>query len=306
MIVRQIHTALEHEVNGRTLVGSFMILEEMNDLERQQMLEMTRARTADTRTLAYVLDSEYPSELLPIFVSVDGNFFVARHLSMDWQVMQVNPERDLLTLPYEISGTLPELLRELRLVAEKDPELSSRLFKRAKLTSGKIPNRISFRRYPDANFEATYRKIEDCLADPSSASDDILGFTVIMDRKLNMFDADGLAKCRNEIKVRFARRFHKPGEYFDFEKVSLAEIELRRDRAKDSLVKFINKFPADFCVDKKVVQLREWEWEVANYIRSLSDDVLAELLLAHFGTFDPKSERASLLYSLATDRIHGF
>jgi hypothetical protein len=298
MIVREVHTALEHEVNGKKHIGSFLYLEEVSEWDLEQLTKKYRSKIVDPKSKAY-LDGQPYFDVMAWFVSVDGNFLVLRHLSMDWEVRQVNTHT-IERLDFHLEGNLPELLRQLRERLSGNPAASQRIFKNAKLSSGRLPKRIKFSEITAINLEEIFHSMY--RVEPSSP-DDTMACVIISGLEYDSFGKNILEMCKGEATRRFEQRNGHADSFFNFRDVSPAELEARHNRGKDTLAKFNNKFPVDYCIDTRVIGHEEWEWEVKSYLQPLSDDVLAELLLVFFASDDGQNARAKVLYSCASERM---
>jgi len=302
MIVRQVHTALEHEVDGKKQIGSFLYLEDLDERDIADLMKQALSKAVDPRSRAYLESSEpFPKELLAWYLSVDGNYILIRHLSIDWEVQQGNVQ-SIEKLPFPISTGLLDVLRELRRAIEQEPALSNKIFKNAGISRGKLPKRIDLSRLADPDISGLHQRILN--VNPFSDSDDILAYSVIMGREKDEWGKPLLKECREEI----ARRYSTPGHwsehvFFDLSQVSLDELEARRQRAQESLVKFNNKFPAANCLESRYTSLDQWWWQVENYLKGLSDDVLVELLLAFFAYSIEPSERSKVLLAAMSARL---
>jgi len=302
MIVRQVHTALEHEVNGKKQIGSFLYLEELDERDIADLVKQALSKAVDPRSRAYLESSEpFPNELLAWYLSVDGNYILIRHLSIDWEVQQGNVQ-SIEKLPFPISTGLLYVLRELRRAVEQQPALAGKIFKNAGVSRGKLAKRIDLSSLADLDISGLYQRILNI--NPFSDSDDILAYSVIMGREKDEWGKPLLKDSREEV----ARRYSTPGHwnehvFFDLSQVSLDELDARRQRAQESLVKFNNKFPAANCLESRVTSLEQWCWQVENYLRGLSDDVLVELLLAFFAYSIEESERSKVLLAAMSERL---
>jgi hypothetical protein len=302
MIVRQVHTALEHEINGKKQIGSFLYLEELNERDVIELRKLAEGKAVDPRSRAY-LDSleSVPNELLAWYLSVDGNYILIRHLSIDWEVQQGNVQ-SIAKLSFPIEGDVLSILRELRRAIEQEPALSHKIFKNAGVSRGKLTNRIDLARLSDPDLEGLYQNIHN--VNPFSDSDDILAYSIIMGREKDQWGKPLLKECREQAARRFVDIGHwNQSIFFDLSKVSLEELDARRQRAQESLVKFNTRFPAANCLDSRFTSLEQWWWEVENYLRGLSDDILVELLLAFFAYSIEESERSKVLLSAISQRL---
>lgn len=298
MIVREIHTAFEHEVDGKKHVGSFLYLEEVTKFDIEELTKRHRTKIVDTLSLAY-LEREPSFEVMAWFLSIDGNFLVLRHLSMDWEVRQVNTHT-IERLDNPLEGNLRDLLRQLRESLSRNPAASKRIFKNAKLSKGRLPKRIKFSQIRAVNLEEIFQRMS--TVEPHS-SDDTLACVIISGLEFDSWGKNILEMCKSEARRRFEQRGGYADSFFNFRDVSPAELEARHNRGRDTLAKFNNLFPADYCFENRVIGYEEWEWQVKSYLQPLSDDVLAELLLVFFASDDGQNARAKMLYSCASERM---
>lgn len=298
MIVREVHTAFEHEVNGKKHIGSFLYLEEVSEWDLERLTKGYRSKIVDPKSKAY-LDGKPFFDVMAWFVSVDGNFLVLRHLSMDWEVRQVNTHT-IERLDFQLEGDLLDVLTQLRARFQDNPVLARKILKNSGVSRGKLPKRVKFAELRHVGLENLHSQLEEI--DPSSATDDLLALAVISGRERDRWGKEILEQCKRECDVRYKMLDGGSGEIFNLRNVSLAELEARSARGKETLWKFNNKFPTVGCLDSRIISNSEWDWQVLDYLRKLSDDVLAELLLAFFASGVEQSVRSKHLYWAATTR----
>lgn len=298
MIVREVHTAFEHEVNGKKHVGSFLYLEEVSEWEIEELTKRHRTKIVDPLSLAY-LEKEPYFAVMAWFLSIDGNFLVLRHLSMDWEVRQVNTHT-IEKLHSQLEGDLMGILRQLREVLNQNPAAARKILKNSAPSRGKLQKRIKFAELNHMGIEEIQSRLDEL--DPLNASDDLLAFAVIRGQERDRWGKEILEECKRECQRRYKMFGRNEPGIFDLSKVSLAELEARHERGRETLWKFNNRFPAVGCLESRIVSHDEWDWQVLEFLRKLSDDVLAELLLAFFAGGVEPSERSKHLYFAATQR----
>jgi len=306
MRVNEIYTSFEHEIDGKKHTGSFLKLEGLDTFEHHLLTEFANSMSRDAKTKKYLQHGyETPSELLVWLISVDGNFIVLRHLSMDAADLEVDQDTRVEKLPWELQGHLEDMLSRLRELSEKDRDFNRRIFRHAALRPGKIQNRITLSFLREASLEAFYEGAVRALKDPYNASYDQLALAVIANQRKTSDDVYMLEKCTEELRHRYLNGADHGGSLFGFTSLSPDEIFARRDRARDSFVKFNNRFPAERCVDNRVVEYRELNWAVNSYLDLLSDDVLLELLLVFYVSTLRHDERLKFIYGAASARQYG-
>lgn len=299
MIVREVHTAFEHEVNGKTHTGSFLYLEEMSEWDLDEILNRHRTKVVEPKSLAY-LEREPHSFGMAWFLSVDGNFLVLRDLAMDWELRE-GRNQNIEKLHSELGGDLMYILRELRRDLQHNPPLARKIFKNSGVSRGKLPKRIKRSEILHMRIEEIHSQLQEL--DPFNSSDDLIAFAVIQGREKDRWGKDNLKNCKHECEQRYRLSGRNQPGIFDLSKVSLAELEARHERGKETLWKFNNMFPVGGCLESRIVAHDEWDWQVLEFLRKLSDDVLFELLLVFFAGGIEPSERTKHLYYAATQRL---
>jgi len=299
MIVREVHTAFEHEVNGKRHVGSFLYLEEVSEWDLNEIINRHRTKIVDPKSLAY-LEREPHSLVMAWFLSVDGNFLVLRDLAMDWELRD-GRNRNIEKLQSEVEGDLMHILSQLRHDLQSNPPQARRIFRNAGVSRGKLPKRINPAEMSHIGLEEIHSQLQEL--DPFNSSDDLLAFAVIQGREKDRWGKDNLKDCKHECERRYRLSGRNQPGIFDLSKVSLAELEARNERGKETLWKFNNLFPAGGCLESRVVARDEWDWQLLEFLRKLSDDVLVELLLVFFAGGIELSERTKHLYYAATQRL---
>jgi len=299
MIVREVHTAFEHEVNGKRHIGSFLYLEEVSEWDLEEIISRHRTKIVDPKSLAY-LEREQQSVVMAWFLSVDGNFLVLRDLEMDWELRE-GRNRNIEKLQSQLDGDLMHILRQLRHDLQRNPTLSRKIFRNSGVSRGKLPKRIMPSEMRHMRMEDIHSQLQEL--DPFNSSDDLLAFAVIQGREKDRWGKDNLKNCKDECERRYKLSGRNQPGIFDLSQVSMAELEARHERGKETLWKFNNMFPAEGCLESRVVADDEWNWQVLEFLRKLSDDVLFELLLVFFAGGIELSSRTKHLYYAATQRL---
>ena len=299
MIVREVHTAFEHEVNGKKHSGSFLYLEEVSEWDLNEIMNRHRTKIVDPKSLVH-LEREPHSVVMAWFLSVDGNFLVVRDLAMDWELRE-GGNRNIEKLQSLLKGDLMQILGQLRHDLQRNPTLARKIFRNSGVSRGKLPKRIMPSEMRHMRIEEIHSQLQEL--DPFNSSDDLLAFAVIQGREKDRWGKDNLNDCKYECERRYKLSGRNQPGIFDLSKVSLAELEARHERGRETLWKFNNMFPAGACLESRVVAQDEWDWQVREFLRKLSEDVLAELLLAFFAGGIEPSERTKHLYHAATQRL---
>lgn len=298
MFVRHIMTKLEHEVRGKKHVGSFLRLEQLEAWELTELRKLAETKLFDPRSLAN-LESIQPGQenLLEWYLSIDGNYIV-----VDRDEGPIFGEQ-CEYLNFFVEGTPSDILKRIRDRIQDDRALTKRVFKHAGLSAGKLPKRFNLPQLGEVNLEDIRHRIRNI--DPIGSPDDILAYAIIAGREKDEWGKDTLAICKKEASNRFAKNdFEHSDSIFPLNQVSVDELEARHIRGMETLAKFNNKFPAAGCLENRIVNYDEWNWNVREFLGGLTDDMLAELLLVFFsGSIEP-SERSKVLFGEASERIH--
>jgi len=305
MLLRYIHPALEFEINGLKHKGSFLFLEDPQPHELVELLEICKLESTDALTKKYydlLIRSQRGG--LDWLISVDGNFLLLRDRFKDIGLDAFSDYGPVIHLPQGYEGGIGNLLTWIRELSREYPELADRIFKNAALSKGRLPSRVDLGKVRTFGFETFPGAIQNAMKNPTNATDDELVLAIIMNLHSQENDHQLILNCKDEARLRYTKESSYPGEFFDLSKTTLQEIELRRARGLDTMRKFNNKFPADRCIENKVVRSEEWEWAIRKFIKSLNDDVLTELLLVFYSSsIDNFSERKKLLYLFAQERL---
>jgi hypothetical protein len=298
MIVRHLLTNLEHEVRGKKHVGSFLRLEKLEHWDREELTKLAETKVFDPRSRANLESDGSAEQSLNWFVSIDGNYLVVRG---GQELLPAG--QDFEYLNFFVEGSLSEILKQIRVRIYEDAAQARRVFKHAGLPSGKLPKRIKLSQLREVNLEEILHRIRN--VDPFGSPDDILAYVIIAGREKDEWGKDILAMCKREASERFSKHGYENSDFaFPLNQVSVEELEARHVRGMETLAKFNNKFPVVGCLENRVIGYDEWNWNVEEFLRGLSDDVLVELLLVFFRYPIEQTERSKLLFGEATQRIH--
>jgi hypothetical protein len=190
-------------------------------------------------------------ELVPFFIREDG-----QHIGVEGAVMK------FVNVLSHIIAANPQLANDYRYIP--DP------------SNYNIPPRFTLR-HLDQSFGLVkiQQELTDAIRNPEAATDDALAFLYIakdVPMSFLEYDADVIEK---ELDFRLAKKAPIAWHFYNFSELTKFELNQRSLRAQWQLQEFKKKFNTD-------THTEDYYESIFRYLRSLEDDVLAELTMVGF------------------------
>lgn len=306
MRCQDIATDLKYEIKGRIFYGNFMVIEDVASEDTPDLLLLTKTAGLDLKSKMHAErlanEQEKASDLVWL-VSVDLTVVIIRWPVQRPEVVNIHSQYTTVKLPFEVHGqTVGHLLREVHVLAEKEPDLFARIFSRLPKMNGVIEPRIKLIEQPLGDFFMVAKHLEMALYKPFEAKDDHLSMLFIAGRPRFPEDKLRYAHAMDHLKQRQLENFGDDEGVFGTYQVSAQELSARKSRASSLLKKFVTRFQGDLVVAGALVQADVWEQKVKSFIAELSDDELCELLLAFWMTGIQEDARLRLLVLAVEER----
>ena len=304
--------------NGRSMIGNFFWLTELNEEEQKRLgelispLQMSReSRKQLVRFGGHAFQVDY-------LISLDLRYVIVRHISYrDQPPVLLLEEYRHISLKVDSLYELEDLIREVERLLHRSPQLTAMFFGQKPLRKGKLINRTQLSRSNWGSLTGVVSRLESDLKFSTNLETLDLVFVYLMNRPQIENLVLTIKDVEKQLKVRLRNSLNdgewqngKHGYMFDGASLTLEELEERRKRGQRILSRFLRLFPCDLVYMGVMYnggdhEPTTWAEHLHWFIRKLSDDEVLEFFWAYVGYTRSWDERSKIIGIAIEQRIGG-